>query len=109
MQLYEDDNPGQLFTAHVDACCGALNTLTANQKVRASAVVYALCDRSAMGTWPAMTHDRTASQMVLAGEPFCSVHASGDDIETTLIQLQFNIQQIQEKYNECQNHIKTEH
>lgn len=93
MQLYES---GGLFKAHLETCRGAAARPETSDKVRAHAVVYALCARelsAAECAHPGVC-DATAGRSVAAGEPLCSVLADGDSVSEALFALQSMIRWI---------------
>lgn len=86
-ELYEPDTHNGMVAMHVRACDGVLPDQAALKapKVRAHAIVYAKDPLHVPTTvrWPLWCRDiPAAGNTIAAGEPVCSIHAEGDDIES---------------------------
>ena len=81
LELHEDRLPAGGVQCHLDACNGHLPRPARFQSMRGSRVVYTLCDTTiAHRPWPAWCSDRPPpGERIAAGEPLCSVQASGTD------------------------------
>ena len=104
MQLYEASAPGYLFDAHVKACSGVLEPVPFGNKeareVCAHAVVYALDDRKIQPS--ELSQDASdippGTPIIAAGEPICSVNATGASMGDVLFRLQSKIRRIQRRH-----------
>ena len=81
LELHEDRLSKGGVQCHLDACNGSLPRPTPLESIRGSRVVYAPCDTCVpYRPWPAWCSDRPPpGECVAAGDPLCSVHASGTD------------------------------
>jgi predicted ATP-grasp superfamily ATP-dependent carboligase len=85
-ELYEPETSEGMVALHISACNGALPSAAAaaDTSVRGHAIAYAPLARQVPATlqWPQWCHDLPrAGSRIAAGEPICSVHAEGDEIE----------------------------
>ncbi len=85
-ELYEPDRPDGMVALHVRACQGELPDAGsfADVKVRAHAIVYAHETRvvSSSMQWPSWCRDiPEADARIGEGEPVCSVHAEGAELD----------------------------
>lgn len=86
LELYESALPAGGLLCHLDACRGKLpdRISSSSSKVEGMRVVYAPCDLFVNITgWPEWVSDRPSSGTeVYRDAPLCTVHASGDDIDS---------------------------
>lgn len=84
LELYEDDLPAGGYLCHVDGCEGVLTRPRSGGPARGMHIVTARRP-SRLGplSWPSWVSDRpVAGEFVPVGQPLCTVHAQGPDIET---------------------------
>jgi len=89
-ELYDPDYPRGLFDRHLRACLGELPSRAARPRaVRAHAVVHATAaGRDAGVEFPAWCRDLPMPGTSLRpGDPICTVHASGANVERALVLL----------------------